>query len=180
MTMRNQRIILTGFMGSGKTAVARALGEKWQCEAIDLDEAIARAEGRTSSTIIEEDGEEAFRAIENQVLRAVLDVSATAQVIALGGGAWIQPENQEAIARDNCITIWLDAPFELCWGRISAGHIRPLAVDREQSKNLFEKRKPHYSTAQIRIEINGETTINEVAEMVERVVIDFSRRNESD
>ncbi len=167
MCMGKQRVILTGFMCSGKTTVAKALGEKWNCEVVDLDEAIAAAEGRPSSTIIEEDGEEVFRAIERRVLGEVLDNSSV-QVIALGGGAWIQPDNREGIARNNCVSVWLDAPFELCWSRISGDSVRrPLAVEREQSNRLYEERQAAYSMADLRIAVGANDTLDNVVEAID-------------
>ncbi len=66
------KIVITGFMGSGKSSVAKALAELLGYEMIDLDEAIASAEGRSASEIIQDDGEPRFRQLEQQVLSKLL------------------------------------------------------------------------------------------------------------
>ncbi|MBC7908882.1 MAG: AAA family ATPase, partial [Pyrinomonadaceae bacterium] len=111
------RIILTGFMCAGKTTVAHALARRLDCRLIDLDEFIATREGRSISAIISEDGEAKFREVETRALQDALEESA-ARIIALGGGAWTLERNRAALAEHDCMTVWLDAPFELCWQRI--------------------------------------------------------------
>lgn len=152
-------------MCSGKTTVAKALGEKWQCEAVDLDEAITAAAGRTPAEIIEAEGEEVFRAIENRVLCQILDQGA--EVISLGGGAWIQSDNREAINRHNWICVWLDTPFELCWSRILGGSdSRPLATSRDQSSRLYQERQAVYSLAHMRIAVGANDTVEDVVKAI--------------
>jgi len=82
-----RHIIITGFMGSGKTTIARALAHILGWEMLDLDHVIAEREGRTAREIIEQDGEESFREIETRIIREVLENSPMG-VVALGGGAW--------------------------------------------------------------------------------------------
>jgi len=147
----NRQIIILGFMGTGKTTVARELGHRLNCPAIDLDELITNHSGRTPNEIIEQDGEEKFRELETQVLREVLN-DAGARVIALGGGAWTTAANRKLIAEHEAITVWLDAPFELCWKRIEAGsEVRPLARSRASAERLFRERKPVYELAGTRV-----------------------------
>src|SRR6185295_9378263 len=125
--MSKAPVIITGFMASGKTTVARALAFKLGCQNIDLDQFITDRTGRTPKEIIEQDGESAFREVETNSLREALASEPTG-VIALGGGAWTVLRNRELIAERDALTVWLDAPFELCWQRIeTAGSERPLA-----------------------------------------------------
>lgn len=145
------KIIITGFMGSGKTTVAEELGRRLGCGVIDLDALVTERAGRAPAEIIERDGEPAFRQIETQALRNVLDNHA-ARVIALGGGAWTVAENRELIAGRKCLSVWLDAPFELCWERIIAGGAaRPLARDRESAQRLYDSRRAIYELADFRV-----------------------------
>ena len=105
-------------MGCGKSQVARELARRLNVPMIDLDDRITANEGRTPAQLITEAGEPAFRAIETNTLRGLLQES-EAGVIALGGGAWIESANRDLIDQFGCLTIWLDAPFALCWDRIA-------------------------------------------------------------
>lgn len=159
-------IIVTGFMGAGKTTVALALSRLLRGEMIDLDRFITQRIGRSPKEIIEEDGEAAFRAVETSLLSEVLAVGAV-QVISLGGGAWTRPENRQLIAQHQGRVVWLDAPFEVCWQRIVAsGSERPLAPDREQAKNLYDVRRPIYQMAALHVETNGTLSDNETASRI--------------
>lgn len=160
------RIIITGFMGCGKTTVAEALANRLNCDMIDLDSFITKHEGRTPAEIIEQDGEAAFRDIETRQLRHLLEKS-DARVIALGGGTWTVDTNRELVTRSRGLTVWLDAPFELCWQRIQGipaggGRVRPLAPDRESARELHELRRADYELATFKVDLGG----NEDADMV--------------
>ena len=91
---------------------------------IDLDHFIATREGRTPQQIIDEDGEARFRQLETSALRDVL-LDDSVYVVALGGGAWTVEQNRALINEHDGFTVWLDAPFQLCWQRIRAA--APLA-----------------------------------------------------
>ena len=159
-------IIVTGFMGSGKTTVARALSRVLRGEVIDLDRFITERTGRSPKEIIDEDGEPAFRAVETRLLSEVL-TSGAARVIALGGGAWTRPENRALIAQHQGRVVWLDAPFEVCWQRIAAsGSERPLARDREQAKTLYQSRRPIYQLAALHVETNDALSDEETASRI--------------
>src|SRR5713226_1197432 len=150
--MTDRRIIVVGFMGCGKTTVARALAQRLGCAMVDLDSFITDREGHTPAEIIVQDSEPSFREIETQALRVVLEENA-ARVIALGGGGWMIEANRAIAEKHNCLSVWLDAPFELCWERIqSSGTNRPLAPDRESAQELYESRRASYQLAQLRVE----------------------------
>lgn len=145
-------IVITGFMGCGKSKIARALARRLDVTIVDLDDIITARQGRTPAQLITEDGELAFRAIETNTLRETLKII-PAGVIALGGGAWIEETNRELIAQYRCLSIWLDVPFEVCWGRIKASEEdRPLGRTRKQALKLYERRKPVYQLAAIHVQ----------------------------
>jgi shikimate kinase len=149
--MKERRIVIVGFMGCGKTTVGRALAQRMGCDMIDLDSFITEREGRTPAEIIEEDGEPAFRQKETRALRDALKMDG-APVIALGGGAWTIEANRALAAQHDCLSVWLDAPFELCWERItSSGDTRPLAPDRESARKLYDSRRSGYQLAKLRV-----------------------------
>lgn len=163
----NRRIVILGFMGCGKTTVAKALAGRLECEMIDLDSFIDDREGRSPAEIIEQDGEPAFRAIEARALQEVLERN-SARVIALGGGAWTVEANRALAEKHNCLGVWLDAPFELCWERIAAsGTMRPLAQERQSARALYDSRHSTYALAQIRIDSRETKGLDEILSELE-------------
>ena len=166
----SSHIIITGFMGSGKTTIARRLALILGHQMLDLDHVIAEQQGRTAQQIIEEDGEEWFREIETGRLLEVLENSLP-RVIALGGGAWTIERNRKLINQHDCVTVWLDVPFELCWDRIlRSGGGRPLARDEAQARTLYDERRPLYALAQLRVEVAvNKSTDNISAEIAQAI-----------
>jgi shikimate kinase len=159
-------IVITGFMGCGKTEVARALARRLNAPMFDLDEIIAKQQGRTAAELIREDGEPMFRSIETKALHELLE-SGAAGVIALGGGAWIPEANRRLIDQYGCITVWLDVPFDVCWQRIAASEEdRPLGRTREQARELFSVREPIYKLARIRLALMDQENLDNVATRV--------------
>jgi shikimate kinase len=150
----NRRVVILGFMGCGKTTVATELARRLKCSFIDLDSFITEREGRSPAEIIQQDGEPAFREVESVALSDALQHRET-HIIALGGGTWTLPANRTLIALHDCLSVWLDAPFELCWKRIttSGTTIRPLAPDLETARRKFEDRRSAYSLAEHQVTI---------------------------
>jgi shikimate kinase len=161
-----QPVVITGFMAAGKTTLALALAELLNCAAIDLDQLIIEEDKRTPQDLIEQVGLDAFREIETRRLRQALSLKFD-HVIALGGGAWTLPRNREVIASHNAFTVWLDAPFELCWQRITEGEQnRPLASTREQAQRLYEERLPAYALASFHLVADGTRDVKELATII--------------
>jgi len=159
-------IVITGFMGCGKSVVARALAQHLNVSFVDLDERITAHTGRTPAQLITEDGERAFRRIETDTLREVLHAG-EAGVIALGGGAWIEAANRELITGYGCSTVWLDVPFEVCWSRIeSAGEDRPLGRTKSEAATLYERRRPVYELATIHVPLLGDEQPSELKSLL--------------
>jgi shikimate kinase len=146
------KIYLVGFMGSGKTTVARALGRRLGWRVIDLDEEIERREGRAVSQVFAQQGEAYFRKVEREVLLAFLP--ARHAIVATGGGTFIQPANRADILADG-VTVWLDAAFHHIVDRVPSDGRRPLAADREAFAALFEERRAVYRLAHMRIDAQG-------------------------
>ena len=160
--MTHQRIVIVGFMGCGKTTVGEALAQRLGCAMVDLDSFITDREGHTPAEIILQDSELSFREIETRALNVVLEENA-ARVIALGGGAWMIEANRALVAQHDCLSVWLDAPFKLCWERIeSSGATRPLAPDRENAQTLYDSRSLTYGLARIRIDAHEIKGLDEI------------------
>jgi shikimate kinase len=163
MSTRTQPIIITGFMGAGKTTVAHALSRKLRCAMVDLDDFITERMGRTPQAIIDEDGEQRFRELESHALRKALETG-NAQTIALGGGTWTLESNRALIKERNGFTVWLDAPFKLCWQRISSENSsRPLARDFNSARELYDRRRAVYAQAMLRVEVCEERSADAIA-----------------
>ena len=160
------KIVITGFMGCGKTRIARRLAERLNLEFVDLDEYITACRERSPAQLINEDGEAAFRAIESKALLEVLK-NKPASVIALGGGAWIKKRNRKLIDEYSGLSVWLDAPFEICWYRIQASvDERPLARTKQQARTLYERRRPVYQLAKIHVQVP--VNLEEMTSRIER------------
>lgn len=163
----NQPIVITGFMGCGKSKVARELARRLDTVMIDLDDEITAREGRTPAELITEEGEPAFRVIETNTLRELLQTRAGG-VIALGGGAWIESANRDLIDQYGCLSVWLDAQFDVCWERISASaDDRPLGKTREQAETRYNLRKPIYALACIHIPVDARENLDDLVSRIE-------------
>jgi shikimate kinase len=163
MIERAHPIIITGFMGAGKTAVASALARRLACAMIDLDQLVREREGRTAQVIIDEDGEPRFREIESEALRYALETG-DARIIALGGGTWTISGNRALINEHQALTVWLDAPFELCWQRIAGeNNSRPLARNVDDARKLYDERRKFYAQALLRVEVDEERSAGAIA-----------------
>ena len=157
------KIVITGFMGSGKSSVARVLAQLLRYEVIDLDSVIEIDEGRSARAIIEDDGEPLFRELEHRALSKVLRTPGNA-VIALGGGTWIFEANRKMIRQAQATSVWIDAPFELCWKRIEmTAEQRPLARTESDTLKLFSERTSYYELADLRVAVANEESAQDVA-----------------
>jgi shikimate kinase len=169
-------VVIVGFMGAGKTTVARELARLLHGRAIDLDELISKHEHRSAGEIIEQSGEAEFRRIETETLSQFLNEESSdsqARVIALGGGTWTLQRNRDLIHEHKGFTIWLDAVFELCWERIQAcGGERPLARDEHPARMLHAERRPQYALAEVHVEVTMNKSTEDICvEMAEALRI---------
>ncbi len=131
---------LIGFMGAGKTTAARTLGER----AVDVDEVIEARLGRRVQTVFAEQGEAAFRELEEQVTLELLD-DPSFDVVALGGGAVGSSRVRDALSSRR--VVWLSTVWEDAWERVrSENGERPLAADSGRFHELHETRQPIYES----------------------------------
>jgi shikimate kinase len=141
------KLALTGFMGVGKSSVARHLAHLVKAKRLDLDTLIEETERRTVPNIIDAEGIEKYREIETLNLRSALD-RRDIGILSLGGGAYTTPLNRELLKQHGYTTIWLESTFEHCWLNISFSHKeRPLARDRAAAEKLFQERQEVYCLA---------------------------------
>ena len=162
------RIILIGPMGSGKTTIGKSLAQKLSLEFRDTDSVIEQRAQKTVSQIFVEDGEDAFRAIEKEVLKEELQGSDT--VLALGGGAPISAEAQSALQASDSHVVYLDISLANVAPRIGFNRDRPLLLNspRGQWQTLMEARRPVYeSVADTVVDVNKRSQSEIVAQILE-------------
>jgi shikimate kinase len=166
MRDQNQKIVLTGFMGVGKSSVARHLAYLLGCEKIDLDHFIEENENREIADIIKDVGELQFRRIETENLRKLLQEE-RAPILSLGGGTWTIPENRELIKQHGFVSVWLESNFDHCWQNIKfSKKERPLAQDKRQARRLFEEREKIYCLADWHFIIKPGSTSFDIANQI--------------
>ncbi|HTT62518.1 MAG TPA: shikimate kinase [Bryobacteraceae bacterium] len=150
-------IYLVGFMGSGKSTIGRVLADCLGWHFVDLDDEIEAAEGLSILEIFETRGEAEFRRLEREKMRERVRAIERGwpTVLALGGGAIVQPENYELV-ENNGVVIWLDCPFETIRRRLGTASNRPLARDPVTFAQLYEARRESYARADYRIPIESD------------------------
>jgi shikimate kinase len=146
--MAPDKIYLVGFMGSGKSTIARALAARLHWRAEDIDELIERREMKTIADIFARHGEAYFRSIEREMLKVVQPIRHV--VIATGGGTFAEPDNRAAINLDG-VSVWIDVPFQDLLRRIPLDGRRPLAANRADLERLYQLRTEAYRLAHLRV-----------------------------
>ena len=161
-------IILEGFMGSGKSTVSELISDKLELELIDTDEAIEEAEGRKISEIFEQDGEEAFRDMETELMEMVISEHMRETVISLGGGLPVREKNRELLKRAGKV-VYLRTSPETVYDRLKGDDTRPLLKSENplaRIKELQDKRgKIYEEAADIIVDTDGKTP-EEVADEI--------------
>ena len=166
MKNSNKRVVLTGFMGVGKSTVARHLSQIMNCKRLDLDYFIEESEGKKIAEIFDCVGEDEFRKIETVCLEKLL-ANSSIKIISLGGGAWMSEQNREIIKNQDCLCVWLESTFEHCWRNIRLSHKkRPLATNKQKARQLFEDREKIYCLADWHFVIKPDFTSFDVAKNI--------------
>lgn len=159
-----QNIVLVGFMGTGKTAVAHALTQKIHWNLVDTDELVEQSEQKKISEIFSEHGEEYFRDAESRVIREVMQKDK--QIVSTGGGAVLREANREHMLNSGWV-IALLADAATIIQRIKQDVHRPLLEGDLDEKviRLLKERRNAYDFAHEHID-TSRYTIDEIAEMI--------------
>ena len=164
-----RNIVLTGFMGTGKTTVGRRLAELLGWTLVDTDDLIVERAGKPITRIFAEDGEPAFRAIESQIARETIGLNR--HVISTGGGLILAEGNLRTMEAAGAV-VHLEASPETVWERVREETHRPL-LDKpdpqEEIRRLLDARAEAYGRVRIRIATDGKTPDRVAEEIVKRV-----------
>lgn len=153
-------------MGSGKTAVGKALAARLNVPFLDSDAEIETAAAMSISEIFERDGEPFFRDRETEVIDRLLD--AGCGVLSTGGGAFLAARNRELISTKG-VSVWLNADLKLLWSRVKNKDTRPLlrTADPYQTlKSIYEARVPIYAKADLSVVSRPKYSIEAMTDQV--------------
>jgi shikimate kinase len=168
--MHDGLLILTGFMGSGKSSVGKILAERTGFRFVDLDAEIVVAAGCSINDIFTRDGEDSFRALESSLLEQALS-EGEGRVVATGGGAVIYGVNR-SLMRSRGVVINLKATLEQVLARLDGSCDRPLLAGEnaaKRAKALMDEREQFYADADIRIDTDGKSVEDVAAEILCRL-----------
>ena len=164
-------VALVGMMGSGKTAIGRALAQRLDAAFLDSDAAIEEAAATSISEIFARDGEPFFRKREAEVIERLL--SGPPAILSTGGGAFLTPQVRDAVAARG-IALWLDADLDTLWDRVRHKDTRPLlrtADPRQTLADIYAARVPVYALAGLRTAITPEASIEQTTDRVMQTLI---------
>ncbi|ALJ80618.1 shikimate kinase [Ketogulonicigenium vulgare] len=159
----HKAVALVGMMGSGKTAVGRAIAQRLSVPFRDSDQAIEAAAQSTIAEIFARDGEPFFRDREAEVIARLLTDEPA--IISTGGGAFLAARNREKIEGAG-VALWLDASVGILWERVRHRDTRPLLRTENPRKTLEELHKvraPIYQLAGLRLQAIGGQSVEETA-----------------
>jgi len=160
---RPARVILVGFMGAGKSAVGRRLARRLKYRFVDLDTRIEKRAGKRIAELFREQGEPAFRALEQEEAAAATEMENV--VVAAGGGAFAAPATR-ALLQKRALTVWLQCDLETILARVRLDGSRPLAGNREIMRALLAEREPSYRQADVTVDASR----RKPREVVDRIV----------
>ncbi len=159
-------IFLIGFMGCGKSSVAKKLQEMHQMKVVEMDEEIELQEGRSISDIFCQSGETYFRDAESTLLKSLQDVQG--RVISCGGGVVLREENIRIMKSCGSV-VWLTASAKTILERVHSDESRPILQGRKtiaDIQTLMEERYPYYEAA---ADLSVSTEHKTVAQIAEEI-----------
>jgi len=161
-----RNIIITGFMGTGKSAVAKQLAQKLKMEFIDMDRIIEESQGISIADIFSRYGENYFREQENKLVKKLSQKEN--MVIATGGGTLVSPDNTRILSQRGQI-ICLYADSQTIYNRIKRKNNRPLLKGENvlsEINRLLEERKKMYDNIKWKID----TTNLNIQEVTDKII----------
>lgn len=160
-SLSEQNIVLTGFMGIGKTTVGKCIAELLARDFMDTDNVITSRAGKSIPKIFAEDGEAHFRLLERELAHEL--VGKGGLVIATGGGMLVDNSSREAFLAHSFV-VCLDGTPELIQQRLANSKDRPLAANWRE---IFEKRREIYAQIPVHVSVEGNTPEQTAKEIIE-------------
>jgi len=164
-----KNIVLTGFMGTGKTTIGRLLAKNLRMRLVDVDEEIEKDQNMSINDIFSTHGEQHFREIETAMIKKLSQNKNS--IISTGGGAVLRKENMDAL-KENGVVFCLNAGVETILKRTRRNEDRPLLKvenPKEKITELLAYRRPFYEQAGIMIETDAKTPGEVVQEIMEKL-----------
>lgn len=166
-----QKVVLVGYMGSGKSIIGQLLSEKTGINFVDLDKIIEQRQNATIEMIFQNHGELFFRKLENQIFNELLQ-SSQQLIISTGGGTPCYYDNYKMLAKDDVISVYLKASIDTLYNRlVSEKSKRPLLYGKTEdemmefiAKHLFD-RSFYYNKSKFKIAVDNkspQTIVDEV------------------
>ena len=178
-------IVLIGMMGAGKSSLGKRLANKLGLPFRDADDEIEKAAGMSIADIFDKHGEAAFRDGEQRVIARLLQDGP--QVLALGGGAFVNPDTR-ALIEQSAVSLWLDVDLDELVQRVNRNPgKRPLLVGTDVRAKLTELnalRRPIYELADLRVNISRTDARSSIRDMKKALATRFEpvaeqRKNET-
>jgi len=168
-----RKIILLGYMGCGKTTIAKKLSKSTKIPFLDLDKCIEEREKLSVNEIFEQKGEIYFRKLEHKLFVELLN-SPEKIIIGLGGGTPCYSNNHELLIREDVVSVYLKASVDTLVERlVSNNSKRPLVANKTEeelkefiAQHLFE-RSYYYNQAQYKVSVDGKTVEETIIDILE-------------
>ena len=165
-----ENIFLIGFMGAGKSTIAKALCKELQMQLVEMDARIVEEQGMSINDIFAQYGEDHFRDIESQLILTLGEEGNT--IVSCGGGVVVRPQNIEFMKKGGKV-VFLSATPETIYERVKNSTDRPILnghMNVEYIAELMEKRRALYeAAADIKIETDGKSRSVICKEIMERL-----------
>ena len=167
--VEHQNIILTGFMGTGKTTAGRVLAKCLGWKFVDTDDLVEKEAGKSIRDIFKDDGEDVFRGLERQVAAGIREFRH--HVVATGGGIVLDPVNMRNLGKSGLL-ILLMADVDSIWSRIRCHDHRPLLQcedPRSRIGELLKERSVVYNQIPQKVE-TGDVSIEKIVDQILKLV----------
>ena len=167
-----KKIILLGYMGCGKSTIAKLLAEKVSLPYLDLDEIIEKRENAAVKNIFSEKGEIYFRKLEHDIFSDLMK-NQDSFVLSLGGGTPCYANNHELLKGEGITSIYLKASVETLFNRLSHNKSkRPIVANKSEAelqefiaKHLFD-RSYYYNQAEYKVAVDGKSIDETVTDIM--------------